>query len=111
MFEDKSIDKILPIFELRSKELDLAFYREPGFSINSFKTSLERVYDTGYPLDRIDNQNMQLVVAYNQKLITIVNAGTLHGTVLFYDKEDNTHTFYDLMWMKKMANRLLPDNK
>jgi hypothetical protein len=101
LFEDKKIDQILPLFEHRSHELDLAFYREPGYSIRSLEHSLKMVYKENYPLDRIDSGNMQLVVSYNEKLVTIINAADSSGTVLFYDKELDTNTFYDVVWMKK----------
>lgn len=101
LFEEGDIKKILPLFELRSKEYDLAFYREPGYSLESLKSSLELVYKEDFPLNRKDEDQMQLVVSYNEKLFTIVNAATLNGTVMFYDEQDNTNTFYDMMWMKK----------
>jgi len=44
---------------------------------------------------------MQLVISYSGKLVTLVNAGTGNGTVMFYDKELDTNTFYDIVWMKK----------
>jgi hypothetical protein len=101
LFESKKLDKILPLFEKRSKELDIAYYREPGYSLESFEHDLKNVYKKGYPLDRLDNDNMQLVVAYNEKLVTMVNAGSGNGTVMFYDKTDNTNTFFNVIWMKK----------
>jgi len=101
LFEDEELEKIIPLLEFRSKELDLAFYREPGYSIKSFKHSLETVYKEGYPLNRKDKKHMQLVVSYNEKLVTLVNAGSGNGTVMFYDKELDTNTFYDIVWMKK----------
>ena len=101
LFETKKMNMILPLFEARSKELDLAFYREPGYSIESFEHDLSNAYKQKLPLNRIDNDYMQLVVAYNEKLVTMVNAGTGNGTVMFYDKTDNTNTFFNVVWMKK----------
>jgi len=101
LIETKKMDKILPLFETRSKELDIAFYREPGYSIESFEHDLKNVFDKGYPLDRLESNKMQLVVSYNEKLVTKVNAGSGNGTLLFYDKTDNTYTFFNVVWMKK----------
>ncbi|VAW55983.1 hypothetical protein MNBD_GAMMA07-2245 [hydrothermal vent metagenome] len=101
LFESKKIDKILPLFEARSKELDMAYYREPGYSIKSFEHDLKNIYKAGYPLDRIDFEQMKLIVAYNEKLFTIANAADSTGTVMFYDKKDNTNTFFNMYWMKK----------
>jgi hypothetical protein len=101
LFEAKQLDKILPLFEFRSKEYDQAFYREPGNTLEQLKNSLENVYASKYPIDRVDNKQMQLVVSFANNLVTIVNAGTNNGTVMFYDHESDSHTFYNVYWMKK----------
>jgi len=101
LIETKKMDKILPLFEARSKELDMAYYREPGHSLESFEHDLKNVFKQGYPLDRLESSKMQLVVSYNEKLATKVNAGDGNGTLLFYDKKDNTYTFFNVIWMKK----------
>ena len=101
MFENKEIDKILPLFESRSKELDIAYYRSPGYSIKSFETDLRNIYKSGYPLNRKESDHMQLLVNYNEKLITIVNAANATGSIMFYDKESDSNMFFDVVWMKK----------
>ena len=101
LFEAKELDKILPLFEFRSKEYDQAFYREPGNTLEQLKNSLENVYASNYPIDRVDNKQMQLVVSFANNLVTIVNAGTNNGTVMFYDHETDSNTFYDIYWMQK----------
>lgn len=101
MFENKEIDKILPLFETRSQELDLAFYRKPGDSLKSFEMDLKNVYKKGLPFDRRADDEMQLVISYNEKLVTMVNAATQQGSVMFYEKESDSVTFFDIVWMKK----------
>jgi hypothetical protein len=101
LFEAKDIDKILPLFAFRSKEYDQAFYREPGNTLAQLKNSLENVYASNYPIDRVDNKQMQMVVTFANNLVTIVNAGTYNGTVMFYDHESDSNTFYDVYWMQK----------
>jgi hypothetical protein len=101
LFEAKKLDKILPLFEFRSKEYDQAFYREPGNTLEQLKNSLENVYASNYPIDRVDNKQMQMVVSFASNLVTIVNAGTNNGTVMFYDHESDSNTFYDVYWMQK----------
>ena len=101
LFEAKDLDKILPLFEFRSKEYDQAFYREPGNTLAQLKNSLENVYASDYPIDRVDNGQMQMVVSFANNLVTIVNAGTYNGTVMFYDHETDSHNFYNVYWMQK----------
>lgn len=101
LFESKDLAKILPLFEFRSKEYDQAFYREPGNTLEQLKNSLENVYASNYPLNKKDETKMQLVVSFANNLVTIVNAGTYNGTVMFYDHETDSNTFYDVYWMQK----------
>jgi len=101
MFESQEIDKLIPLFEERSKELDIAYYREPGYSIKSFENDLRNIYKANYPLNRKESKQMKLVVSYNEQLVTIVNAANQIGTVMFYDKDSDSNTFFDIVWMKK----------
>ncbi len=101
LFESRDLEKILPFFEFRSKEYDQAFYREPGNTLGQLKNSLENVYASNYPLNRKDREYMQMVVTFSNNLVTIVNAATYNGTVMFYDRESDSNTFYTIYWMKK----------
>ncbi len=101
LFETKQLDKLLPLFEFRSSEYDQAFYREPGNTLAQLKNSLENVYASNYPLNRKENENMQMLVSFANNLVTIVNAATYNGTVMFYDHESNSNTFYTVYWMQK----------
>ncbi len=101
LFESKEIDKILPHFEKRSAEIDQAFYKEPGTTQGELQRSIENNYKQNYPLLRKDDKKMQLVLTFSGKLVTLVNAGTMSGTVLFLDEETDILTFYTIYWMKK----------
>lgn len=101
IFESKDLDKILPLFEFRSQEYDQAFYREPGDTLRQLENSLKNVYASNYPLNRKENKKMQLLVSFGNNLVTIVNAGTNNGTVMFYDHKSDSNTFYTVYWMKK----------
>ncbi len=101
LFESKDLNKILPLFEFRSKEYDQAFYREPGNTLSQLENSLENVYASNYPLNKRDETDMQFVVSFANNLVTIVNAGTYNGTVMFYDHKTDSNTFYDVYWMQK----------
>ncbi len=101
LFEAKDLAKILPLFDFRSKEYDQAFYRESGNTLEQLKNSLENVYASNYPLNKKENKKMQLLVSFANNLVTIVNAGTQNGTVMFYDHESDSNTFYTVYWMQK----------
>lgn len=101
LFETQDMEKILPLFEARSKEIDIAYYHEPGYTLKSLEADLKNVYTQKYPLDRRAEDEMQLVVSYNEKLVTLVNAATRNGTVIFYVKESDSVIFFDIVWMKK----------
>ena len=101
LFEAKDLDKILPLFEFRSKEYDQAFYREPGNTLIQLENSLSNVYANEYPLNRKENKHMRMIVSFADNLVTIVNAGTYNGTVMFYDHESDSNTFYNVYWMQK----------
>ena len=101
IFESKKMDEILPLFEFRSKEYDQAFYREPGNTLEQLENSLQNVYDNEYPLNRKESKKMKMVVSFANNLVTIVNGATTNGTVMFYDHESNSNTFYNVYWMQK----------
>ena len=101
LFESKNLEKILPLFEFRSKEYDQAFYREPGNTLKQLENSLKNVYASNYPIDRVKRENMQMIVSYADNLVTIVNAATYNGTVMFYDYKTDSDTFYTVYWMQK----------
>ena len=102
MADKKDIDGLLKAFEFRSKELDQAFYYQPGFMISEIESGLKRIiYKEKLPLDRVNNKQMQMAVHYNERLVKIVNAGSGNGSIMFYHKESDSNTFYDVEWIKK----------
>lgn len=101
IFATKDIDKILPLFEMRSKEYDLAFYREPGQTLSELRNSLESVFESNLPMDRVPNEEMQMFVSYDARLVKIANAGSGNGTVLYYVEAADMYRSYDVYWMRK----------
>ena len=61
LFESRDLDKILPLFEFRSKEYDQAFYREAGSTLEQLENSLKNVYDSEYPLNRKEGKKSTCV--------------------------------------------------
>ena len=100
LFEKKDLDQILPLFEFRSKEYDLAFYRPEGETLKLLKESIQSNYNEDYPILRQDKDYMQMYVAFNERLVSMKNAGSGNGTVMFYYQEADMNIFYDVYWMK-----------
>ncbi len=102
LFETKDLDKIMPLFEMRSKEYDQAFYREDGDTYRKLKQSIQNNFESSkYVLDRKGFDYMQLQVSYEENLVSMKNAATLNGTVMFLDEEADFVKFYDVYWMRK----------
>ena len=102
MADKKDIDGLLKAFEFRSKELDQAFYYQPGFMISEIENGLKRImFKEKLPLDRVENDYMQMIVHFNGRLVKIVNAGSGNGSIMFYNKGSDSQTFYDVEWIKK----------
>ncbi len=100
LFETKDIDKVMPLFEMRSKEYDQAFYREEGETYRMLKNSIENRLGDKYFLDRVDRKQMQLMVSFTGQLVTVVNAGSMKGAVVYTD-DDDFSVYYDAFWMRK----------
>lgn len=101
LFDKRALDKLLPMFEMRSREYDQAYYFEEGKTLQGLKESFQRNYELGLPQSKRDLEYMQLYVSYMGNMATIANAATGNGTIMFYDKRDDTNTFYTIYWIKK----------
>lgn len=102
VLETRDLERILPLFELRSKELDLAFYKEKGETLRELRRSLEVIFNKKFPMSEMkEPKYLQLLVSYDGKLVSIVNGGNMTGTVYYRDTETDTFTFYTIWWMKK----------
>ncbi|VUD69415.1 hypothetical protein TDB9533_04782 [Thalassocella blandensis] len=101
VFDSRDVNKILPLFESRSKEIDDAFYKQKGETQMELKKSLEFVFQNDFPLKAFDESTMELVISYDGRLATLVDAGNMIGTIYFRDTEAETYTSYTVYWMKK----------
>ncbi|CAA0103997.1 Uncharacterised protein [BD1-7 clade bacterium] len=107
IFEKKDLRRIREVFEPRSIEYDRAFYKEQGATIDEMMNALEGFYEEGYPLNRLAMEYMELKVSYGGNLVSVVNAGTGNGTILFYDKDTDMNWFFEATWMRKDGQWIL----
>lgn len=101
VFEARNLEAILPLFEMRSKEIDQAFYKASGTTASELKKGLEYVIKNDFPLIEQGEDTMELSVSYDGKLVSKVDAENMTGTVLFRDTNTGTYTAYTIYWMKK----------
>ncbi|CAA0103993.1 Uncharacterised protein [BD1-7 clade bacterium] len=107
LFEKKDIAVIREIFAPRSLEYDTAFYKEPGTTLREMMTALDGFYEEEYPLNRKHRDYMQMNVSYSGRLVTIVNAASGSGTIMFYDKDTDMNWFFEATWMRKDGQWIL----
>ena len=100
LFETRDVEKILKVFEARSAEYDIAFYKEPGTTIKELENSIRNTFESDYPQVIKDENKMQLVVSSDGRVATIVNAGSMNGTIRF-DAGDDFVISYNACWIRK----------
>lgn len=101
VFESRDLDKILPLFEMRSSEIDKAFYKDPGSTISELEAGIRYIIKNDFPIVEQDDDTMELSVSYDGKLVSKVDAENMAGTVMFRDTNSGTYTAYTIYWMKK----------
>ena len=100
LFDTRDIEKILKVFEARSAEYDIAFYKEPGTTLKELENSIRNTLESDYPQVIKDENKMQLVVSSDGRVATIVNAGSMNGTIMF-DAGDDFVISYNAYWIRK----------
>ena len=100
LFDSQDIEEILSVFEARSKEYDLAFYKEPGSTLKELENSLLNTFSSGYEQIIRDKSKMQLVVSADARVGTLVNAASMNGTIMF-DAGDDFVISYNAYWIRK----------
>ena len=102
IFDTRNIDKIISMFEMRSKEIDQAFYKEPGSTLNDISHSLDIVLnERNLPQGFVSDDSFQFVTSLDGRLLSRVDAGNMAGTIFFDDEETGTSTSYSIYWMRK----------
>ena len=102
IFDTRNIDQILPMFEMRSKEIDQAFYKELGTTQDEIRYSLDVVLnERNLPQGFVSDDSFQFVTSLDGRLLSRVDAGNMAGTIFFDDEETGTSTSYTIYWMRK----------
>ena len=103
MMSNKDLDKVLEATELRSREMNQAFYLEPGSKEADMKKSLSSAFSNeDLFLDKlIENDAAQLSILANGKVLNIKVAGTDEPPIYFSHKRGSFTRLYDFYFMKK----------
>ncbi len=87
-FEKKDIEAILPMFEERNRETDMAFYREPGTTATRMRESLSETIsdmkDNNMELVGLDIQSVDFHLEDNKKVVSLRREGLTHAIILNY---------------------------
>ena len=100
LFDSREIEKILTVFEDRSSEYDIAYYKKPGTTLRELENSIRNTFENGYSQIVKDSDYMQLVSSSDGRVATIVNAGSMNGTIMF-DAGDDFVISYNAYWIRK----------
>lgn len=101
LYADQNLKEILNLTELRSREIDQAFYKADGTTQKDLEESIKHVFDSKFPLSPVSEDNLQLLLSNDGKLVTMVDAGNMRGTIFFKDTINTGFTAYTFYWMKK----------
>ncbi len=86
--EKKDIEAILPMFEERNRETDMAFYREPGTTATRMREALSEtirdLQDNNMELVEIDTQSVDFHLEDNEKVVSLRREGLTHAIILNY---------------------------
>ncbi len=92
--EKKDIESILPMFEERNRETDLAFYREPGTTAARMRESLSETIsdmkDNNMELVGLDVHSVDFHLEDNKKVVSLRRSGLTHAISINYiNKKDD----------------------
>jgi hypothetical protein len=104
---ENNIDTILPMFKERNKELDLAFYNEPGTLAEKIKIALtEAANDDTATVAALKRGSLDFVIAENNKLNSLARGGTDTAVGLNYKDGTGSYSF-DMIFRLKDGKWIL----
>jgi len=93
----KDIDSIMPLFEERNKELEIAFYYEKGTYEKMLRAAFQEEFDDNMLLTEIDIDHAQPHVSAYGNIVKMGNS----ALIKFYDKEETIFNGYDIFFRKE----------
>ncbi|CAA0104159.1 Uncharacterised protein [BD1-7 clade bacterium] len=96
----KDIDSIMPLFQERNSEMDIAFYHEPGTYEKKLRDSFQSEIDSGMILADIDIGYVQGKVSENGKLAKLDDPYLIY----FHNEEKTIFNGYDI-WFRRKGDR------
>lgn len=101
------IHEIIPLFEERNRELDAAFYYEPGTMKNRISSSLlDASNNTDIKLVDLNKTNVDFTVESNNKLLSLTRDG-LSSAITLNFKNGHGSQRYNLIFRKENDNWIL----
>ena len=96
----KDFAGIAPLFEERNREMDLAFYREPGETAKVLRRAFESTMnDSDKTLHKYVPDNTHAFIQNNNKLVNLVDGG-FRPAIVYIWKEGGAE-FYDIFMYRK----------
>jgi len=94
----KDIDSIMPLFEERNKELEIAFYYEKGTYEKMLRAAFQEEFDDNMLLKDLDINYSRAVISLHGNLVKL---GESSPIIKFYDKEETIFNGYDIFFRKE----------
>ena len=98
IMQTEDMDKILPLFEERNRELDLAFYYSPGTSEQKLKNSLLDDFDDEDIVFKLEEFRYAKTIVSDNKLLIQLGADAM---LYFEDEEDEIFELYPVWFYQK----------
>jgi len=96
----KNFDSIAPLFDERNREMDLAFYREPGETAKLLKRAFESTMnDPDKMLYKLEPDNTHAYIQDNNILVSLVDGG--HRPAIVYTWKSGGAKYYDIFMYRK----------
>jgi len=94
----KDIDSIMPLFEERNRELEIAFYYETGTYEKMLRAAFQEEFDDNMLLKDLDTKYSSAVISLYGNLIKL---GKSSPIIKFHDKEKTIFNGYDIFFRKE----------
>lgn len=105
--ETGDIDSVMPFFEERNRETDLAFYREPGTTEQGIRQDLTgSANDDKLELAPLTRDSVDMLPEENRKLVRLVRGNDGAAVALSF-VESQGHIFYDLVFRRENGEWIL----
>ncbi|VAX26748.1 hypothetical protein MNBD_NITROSPIRAE01-254 [hydrothermal vent metagenome] len=104
---NKNIDDIQPLFEERNKELDVAFYHEPGKTKKDIAWALkDAMNDSQRKLLVLKAEDLNIYISPNSRLARLAHPSG-SGAIIFNYSDKSASERYDIILRKKKGKWII----